>query len=84
MWLEVHLSSRAVAQERSIVDWGNNTAEYYPNVSGDAVGVSVKDTPSQSAELECRVRVWPSLTQSSILSWVRILSATSSCMLSSH
>ena len=46
MWLEVHLSSRAVAQERSIADWGNNTAEYYPNVSDDAVGVSVKDTPS--------------------------------------
>jgi hypothetical protein len=75
MWLGVHPDPRAVAQESNIVDWDNNIAEDYPEVFGDAVNTSVKI---------CCVKMDLPPTQSVILSFVRILSATSSCTPSVH
>jgi hypothetical protein len=74
MWPGVHLP-HPVAEVLNIVDWDSNIAEDCPKVFDDTAGVSVEDISSQ--------RIF-SLTQSTILSLVRILSATSSGTPSTH
>jgi hypothetical protein len=78
MRLEAYpLLARAIAQELSIFDWGKNTAGGYLAVSDRTAGVVFQSTIRSAAAS-------PLLTQSAILSLVRILSATSSCIPSAH